>query len=40
MNLQTHSTKLTSSLQEVFSLWNKNILPMLPDHLETIAQQH
>ena len=40
MNLQTYSTKLTPSLQEVFSLWNKNILPMLPDHLETIAQQH
>ena len=40
MNLQTHSTKLTPSLQEVFALWNKNILPMLPNHLETIAQQH
>ncbi len=40
MNLQTHSTKLTPSLQEVFALWNKNILPMLPDHLERISQQH
>lgn len=40
MNLQTYSTKMTPSLQEVFSLWNEKILPLLPKQLETIAQQH
>ena len=40
MNLQTYSTKMAPSLQEVFSLWNEKILPLLPKQLETIAQQH
>ena len=40
MNLQTYSTKMAPSLQQVFSLWNEKILPLLPKQLETIAQQH
>ena len=40
MNLQTYSTKTTPSLQDVFSLWNTKILPLLPKNLERIAQQN
>lgn len=40
MNLQTYSTKTTPSLQDVFSLWNTKILPLLPKNLERTAQQN
>ncbi len=33
-------TKTTPSLQDIFSLWNTKIFPLLPKNLELIAQQH